>query len=139
MVSDPLYSPINSLRPPVRVGVESAKVDVLQFELGVKVTAVRAIVCPVIRLDVEGTLAASRDKVILVQTLDVCAHLIVPSSDQLWRAVLGPRKVAYAIRATAGFVGELPSEDSRVVLIPGHNGLDISLESFLDLWQAVEL
>ena len=139
MVFDPLYSPINSLRPPVRVGVESAKVDVLQFELGVKVTTVRAVVCPVIGLDVEAALAAGRDEVILIQALDVGAHLIVPSSDQFWSAVIGPRKVAYAVCAAAGFVGELPSEDGRVVLVSGHNGLDVSLESLLDLRQAVEL
>ena len=76
---------------------------------------------------------------ILVQALDVGAHLIVPSGDQLWSAVLGSGQVAYAVCATAGFIGELPSEDGRVVLVPGHNGLNVSLESLLDLWQAVKL
>lgn len=139
MVFDPLYRPINSLRPPVWVGVESAKVDVLQFELGVEVTTIRTVVCPVVGLDVEATLATSRDKVVLVQALDVGAHLIVPSGDQLWSAVFGSWQIAYTVGATAGFVGELPSEDGRVVLVSGHNGLDVSLESLLDLRQAVEL
>ena len=48
MVFDPLHGPINSLGPPVWVGVEGAKVDVLQFEFGVEITTVRTVVCPVI-------------------------------------------------------------------------------------------
>ena len=139
MVFDPLHSPINSLRPPIWVGVESAKVDVLQFELGVEVTTVRTIVCPVIRLDVETTLAAGGDEVVLVQALDVRTHLIVPSSDQLRSTVLRSGKIAYAVRAAAGLIGELPGKDGRVVLVSGHNRLDVSLECLLDLRQAVEL
>lgn len=132
MVFDPLYSPVNSLRPPIRVGMESAKVDVLQFELGVEVTAVRTVVSPVIRLDVETALTASGDEVVLVQALDVRAHLVVPRSNQLRSAIFRPGKVAYSVRAAAGLVGELPGEDGGVVLVSGHNRLDVSLESFLD-------
>jgi hypothetical protein len=139
MIFDPLHSPIDSLRPPVWVGVECAKVDVLQFELGVKVTTVRTIVCPVIRLDVEATLAARGNKVVLVQALNVCAHLIVPSSDQLRSTVLRSGKIANAVRAAAGLIGELPGEYGRVVLVSGHNRLDVSLKCLLDLRQAVEL
>jgi hypothetical protein len=113
--------------------VESAKVDVLQFELGIEVTAIRTIVCPVIGLNVETTLAARGDKVILVQALDVCAHLIVPSGDQLRSAVLRSGKIADAVSAAAGLVGELPSEDGRIVLVSGHDRFDIPLESLLDL------
>jgi hypothetical protein len=139
MVLDPLHSPTNSLRPPIWVRVESAKVDVLQLELSVEVTTVRTIVSPVFRLDVEATLTARGDEMVLVQALDVCAHLIVPSGDRRGSTVLRSRKVAYAVRAAAGFVGELPGEDGRVVLVSGHDCLDVSLESLLDLGQAVEL
>lgn len=48
MVFDPLHGPINSFGPPVWVGVEGAKVDVLQFEFSVEITTVRTVVCPVI-------------------------------------------------------------------------------------------
>ena len=119
--------------------MESAKVDVLQFELGVEVGAVGTVVRPIIRRDVEAALTARRDEVVLVQALDVCAHLIVPSGDQLGGTVFRSGKVAYAVRATAGFVRELPGEDGRAVFVSGHHCLDVSLESLLDLRQAVEL
>ena len=139
MVFNPLHSPVNSLRPPVWVRVESTKVDVLQFELGVEITTVRTVVRPVIRLDVEATLAARGDKVVLVQALDVRTHLIVPSSDQLRSTVLRSGKIAYAVRAAAALIGELPGEDGRAVLVSGNDCLNVSLESLLDFRQAVEL
>lgn len=83
MILDPLYSPLDRLRPPVRIRVESPEIDVFQLELCVKVTAALAVVENIVGFHIKSTLVTSRDEMIRIQALDVRAHLIIPSSDEL--------------------------------------------------------
>lgn len=112
VVADPLARPLDRLAPPVRVGVEDAKVDVGQGQLGVKVAAVVAVVEAVgVGGVVEAALAAPRHQVVAVQALDVGAHLVRPGREQVGCAVGAPGQVAGAVGAAAGLVCELPCED----------------------------
>lgn len=139
MILNPLHSPRHSLGPPIRVRVERAKIDILQLQLHIKITPVGAIVRPVVGLDVEPSLAPCRDEVVLVQTLDVSAHLVVPLGQELGRAVVGSGEVAGPIGAAAGFVGDFPGHDGGVVFVAGYHCFDVAFECFLDLGEAVEL
>lgn len=139
MILNPLHSPRHSLGPPIRVRVERAKIDILQLQLHVKITPVGTIVRPVVGLDVEPSLAARRDEVVLVQALDVGAHLVVPLGQELGRAVVGSGEVARSVGAAAGFVCDFPGHDAGVVFVAGYDGFDVAFECFLDLGEAVEL
>lgn len=103
VVPDPLVGPGDGLCPPleacrqhrwisfareqestyVGVCVEHAEVDGVDGNLGVEVTAVGAVVGPVVRLAVEAALAAPGDQVVGVQLLDERAHLSNPLAQDL--------------------------------------------------------
>jgi len=142
MIPDPLRRPLQrALAPPVRVRVESAKVDALQRELRVKVSAVAARIEPVGgALDVEPAFAAPRDEVVGVDALDVGGHLGNPGGENFGgAAALATGEVASRVGAAAGLVGELPAEDSWGVLVSGDHLLDVALEGGLDAGLGVEL
>lgn len=71
-----------------------------------------------------------------VDALDVGAHGGDPRSDGILGA--SARHGTGAADA-AGLVGKLPSEDTRLVLIAGNEGVDVVLESGDDLGVAVEV
>ena len=140
VVFDPLHRPLNSLGPPIRIRVESPKIDVLELELGVEVAAVGAVVRPIVTLHVETAFAPGCHEVVRIKRFDVRAHLVVPSGDRFGRAVCRRAgQVPDAVCAAAGFVGEFPGEDRGVVFVAGYEGFDVAFEGCFDLGQAVEL
>lgn len=140
VVPDPLARPLDRLAPPVGVGVEDPEVNVGQGQLGVEVATVVAIVEPVgVGGVVEAALAAPGDQVVAVEALYVCAHLVGPLREQIGRAVWAPGKVAGAVGAAAGLVGELPCKDCWRVLEASDHGFRVAFVCLLDLGKSVEL
>ena len=139
VVVDPLDGPLDSLAPPVGIRVESAEIDVLESELGIKVSTVITIVEAVIGLAVVSALASPGNQMVGIEALDVCAEFVGPGSKKFRLAVRATGKVAGSVGATTGLVGEFPGHDCWALLVAVDDLLDVALEGLLDLRQTVEL
>jgi hypothetical protein len=139
VVLDPLVRPFNGLGPPIGIRMECAKVNTRQGKFRIEITAIGTVVCPVVRLDVEASLAAPCYEVVPVNRFDECAHLIDPGGHDIRVAILAAWKIPSTIRAATGLVGEFPGHNGRVVSVAGNNCSDIVLERCLDLRENVEL
>lgn len=132
VIGNPLASPLDRLPPKVWVRVESAKVDIFEGQLDVKVTTNGAVVGPVVGLDVVEALTAPGDQVVAVEPLDKRTHLVDPFCDELRRALGAGRQVAHTVGSAARLVCQFPGHDDRRVTVARDEGADVVLEGFLN-------
>lgn len=105
MILDPLIRPLHRLPPPIRVTMESSKINILQPQLLLKITPIPTIIELVAQTgDIEAALAARGHEVVAVDGLDVRGHLVGPVGQEFRGAFCGAGEVADGVGTAAGLV-----------------------------------
>lgn len=139
MIPHPLVRPLHRLRPPIRIRVERAEINILQRNFRVEITPVSTVICPVIRGSVVCTFTAPSHEVVRIELLDVRAHLVDPTREQARVTVVTARQVANVVGTATGLVGKLPGHDDGGVAVAGDELLDVLFVCLFDLGETVEL
>ena len=114
---DPLRAPLGRLAPAVRVEVVGDHVHKRQLRERDRIDSLAAVHGEVGRGGIVAIEAfvAGPEQVLAVDALNEAAHVLCPRGDGVGGAAVGARVDAVAVASF--FVGELPHQDGRVVLV----------------------